>query len=151
MKFLPDSKSSKAYAENQTQKTIKCLRTDRGGEYVSREMSDFLKAAGIGHQMSPARTPQWNVIAERTNRTIAEKGRWLMFHAGLGKCFWAEAFNTAVYLKNLSPTAALNNVIPEEAWSGSKVDVSHLRIFGCRAQKHIPKEDHRKLNKKSAP
>jgi len=43
---------------------------------------------------------------------------------------WAEAVATAVYLKNRSPTKALSDVTPEEAWIGQKPDLRHLRIFG---------------------
>jgi len=37
---------------------------------------------------------------------------------------------TAVYLLNRSPTKALNNITPFEAWHGVKPKVSHLKIFG---------------------
>ena len=33
--------------ENQCGKEIKALRSDRGGEYLSREFSDHLKSCGI--------------------------------------------------------------------------------------------------------
>ncbi|GJR64840.1 retrotransposon protein, putative, ty1-copia subclass [Tanacetum coccineum] len=33
--------------ENQLGKTIKALRSDRGGEYISQEFKDYLKACGI--------------------------------------------------------------------------------------------------------
>ena len=53
--------------------------------------------------------------------------------------FWAEALSTYVYLKNQSPTKALDRITPYEAWSGIKPDVSILRIFGCSAYPHVPK------------
>ncbi|GJX81622.1 retrotransposon protein, putative, ty1-copia subclass [Tanacetum coccineum] len=34
--------------ENQLGKTIKALRSDRGGEYISQEFKDYLKTCGIG-------------------------------------------------------------------------------------------------------
>ncbi len=40
--------------------------------------------------------------------------------------------NTAVYIKNRCPTKALNSKTPQEAWSGRKPDVFHLRVFGCK-------------------
>ena len=36
----------------------------------------------------------------------------------------------------MSPNASLRFQIPEEVWSGSKVDYSHLRWFGCVAYVH---------------
>ena len=50
---------------------------------------------------------------------------------GLPYKFWAEAVTTAIYLINLSPTKAVLNKTPYEAWSGKKPSVEHLKIFGC--------------------
>jgi hypothetical protein len=43
----------------------------------------------------------------------------------------------AVHIRNLSPTSALPNVVPYEAWTGRKPDVSHLRVFGSVAYANI--------------
>ena len=40
-------KKFKAWAENQTGCTIKALREDKGGEYMSREFDDFCAEHGI--------------------------------------------------------------------------------------------------------
>ena len=50
---------------------------------------------------------------------------------------------------NRSPTVTVQDKIPEEAWSGTKTSVSHLRIFGYVAFAHILDELRRKLDKKS--
>ena len=63
--------------------------------------------------------------------------------------FWAEAVNTVVYLKNISPTKKLEFQTPFEVFNGYKPQVKHLRIFGCKAFFHIPKHDRRKLDAKS--
>lgn len=89
-------------------------------------------------------TPEQKGVAERYNRTIVEKARCMIFDANLDLNFWAEAVNTAVYLINISPTKALKDITPNEAWSGIKPNARHLRIFGCKAMAHIPKERRRK-------
>ena len=63
--------------------------------------------------------------------------------------FWVEAVSTAVYLKNRSPTRSLEFKTPFEALYGYKPAVKHLRIFGCKAFAHIPKEDRKKLDSKA--
>ena len=63
--------------------------------------------------------------------------------------FWAEALLTYVYLKNRSPTKALDGITPYEAWSGIKPDVSILCIFGCSAYPHVPKIERKKLDIKT--
>jgi len=94
--------------------------------------------------------PQQNGVAERANRTIMECARNI-FTQGLELEFWGEAMNTTVYIKNPCPTKALNSKTPQEAWSGRKPDVSHLRIFCCKAFAHVPDEKRTKLESKSMP
>ncbi len=65
--------------------------------------------------------------------------------------FWAEAMNTAVYIKNRCPTKALESKTPQEAWTDRKLDVSHLKVFSCKAFVHIPDEKRSKLESKSMP
>lgn len=56
----------------------------------------------------------------------------MLVDAGLGVRFWGEADMTAIYIKNRSPTVAVPNATPEELWTGSKVDLSHLRVLVVR-------------------
>ena len=49
---------------------------------------------------------------------------------------------------NRSPTLAVQNMTPEEAWSGRKIAVDYFRIFGCIAYAHILDEKRRKLDNK---
>lgn len=42
---------------------------------------------------------------------------------------WAEACNTVVFLQNRSPHRVLGRVTSEEAFTGKKHDVSHIKIF----------------------
>ena len=48
----------KAEVENQLNKKIKVLRSDRGGEYFSNEFSNFCEEHGIIHQCTAPYTPQ---------------------------------------------------------------------------------------------
>jgi hypothetical protein len=50
--------------QNQLGKTIKFLRSNRGGEYLSLEFSYHLKQCGIVPQLTPPRMPQWNDMSE---------------------------------------------------------------------------------------
>ena len=55
---LEKFKEFKNEVENQLGKTIKSLRSDNGGEYMSHEFDDLLKECGIVSQFTPAGTPQ---------------------------------------------------------------------------------------------
>lgn len=142
-------KEFQSLVEKQTDRKIKILRTDNGGEYCSQDFERYLKQHGIIHQKSNAYTPQQNGVCERMNRSLVEKARCLIFDAGLHKKFWAEAINTSVYLRNRSVVTGLNNMTPYEAWTKKKPDLSHVRIFGSKVMMHIPKEKRLKWDMKA--
>jgi hypothetical protein len=50
---------------------------------------------------------------------------------------------------NRSPTHAVKNITPKEAWNGMKPSVHHFRVFGCVAHAHIPDVQRKKLDDKS--
>lgn len=51
-------RSYKACVEKEIDAYIKCLRTDKGGEFTSNEFEDFFKENGINRQLITAYTPQ---------------------------------------------------------------------------------------------
>lgn len=58
--------------ENQLDKTIKILCSDRDDEYLSQEFQDHLRSCGIISQLTPPRTPQLNGVSERRNQTLLD-------------------------------------------------------------------------------
>ena len=73
---------------------------------------NFCKHHGIVQQFTVPHTPQQNGVAERKNRTLVECTRSMRQGKGLSNGFWAEAINTAVYLKNRSPSKCLSFKTP---------------------------------------
>ena len=74
--------------------------------------------------------------------------RSLLTRSGVPKTFWSEAVNWSIHILNRSPTLAVQNMTPEEAWSGQRPVVDHFRIFGCVAYAHIPNQRRTKLDDK---
>jgi transposase InsO family protein len=142
-------KTYKALVENESGCMIKCLRTDRGGEYTSNEFSDFCNIHGIKRQLTTAYTPQQNGVSERKNRTLLNIVRSMLTCKNVPKKFWPEALKWATYVLNRSPTVSVKNITPEESWSGIKPSVHHFRVFGCLAYAHIPDNHRKKLDSKS--
>uniref|UniRef100_A0A6N2KMP1 Integrase catalytic domain-containing protein n=1 Tax=Salix viminalis TaxID=40686 RepID=A0A6N2KMP1_SALVM len=68
-------KKFKALFELQSGYKLKKLRSDRGGEYTSREFESFCAGVGIEKQLIVAYSPQQNRMAKRKNRTIVEMAR----------------------------------------------------------------------------
>nr|GEZ05041.1 retrovirus-related Pol polyprotein from transposon TNT 1-94 [Tanacetum cinerariifolium] len=139
-----------ALVERQTGKKLKCIRSDNGGEYIG-PFDAYCREHGIQHQKTPPKTPQLNGLAERMNRTLVERVRCLLSHAGLPASFWGEALNMAVHVINLTPCVPLRFDVPNRVWSGKDVSYSHLRVFGCKASVHIPKDERSKLDVKNKP
>jgi hypothetical protein len=52
----------------------------------------------------------------------------------------AESCNTVVYLQNKSPDKILEDKTLEQAFTGKRTKIRHLRIFGCPIYIHIPME-----------
>jgi len=64
--------SFKALVETESNRKIKCLRSDQGGEFTSDEFFDFCEQHGIKRQFSTIRTSQQNGVVEKMNRTIRQ-------------------------------------------------------------------------------
>jgi hypothetical protein len=90
--------------------------------------------------------PQQNGVAERKNMPIVVAVRSMLHDQGLPFFLWVEACRTAVYLQNRSPHRALGSKTLEEAFIGRRLDVGHLRIFGCLTFSHVPFEKRTKLD-----
>lgn len=75
--------------------------------------------------------------------------RSMLTEKKLPRTFWPEAVNWTIHVLNRSPTLAVRNMTPEEAWSGSKPSVEHFRVFGCLAHVHVPDSKRIKLDDKS--
>lgn len=147
---LSHFKYFKKMVENETSLAIKCLRTDRGGEFTSFDFNNFCMENGIKRQLTTAYTPQQNGVAERKNRTVMNMVRTMLSEKGIPKPFWPEAVNWSNHVLNRCPTLAVKNITPEEAWSGTKPSVDHFRVFGCIAHVHVPEVRRTKLDNRSS-
>ncbi|PNX77158.1 cysteine-rich receptor-like protein kinase 25-like protein, partial [Trifolium pratense] len=136
---------------HKSDKSIKVLRTDGGGEYTSKEFENYSKEQGIIHEVTAPYTPQHNGLAERRNKTILDMARSMVKLKGLPHRFWGEAVSTTMYILNRCPTTKLKDKVPEEVWSKCKPSVTHLKVFGSLSYKHVPDAKRKKLDDKSEP
>lgn len=136
----------KAMVEKESRNMICCLRTDRGSEFTSNEFEEYCTSYRINRQLTAAYTPQQNGVKERKNRTILNMVRSMISGKMMSKVFWPEATNWVIHVLNRSPTLAVKDVTPEEAWSGTNPTVNHFRIFGCIACVHVPNAQRKKLD-----
>jgi hypothetical protein len=139
-------KELKALIEDLSERKIKILRLDNGGEYTSKEFVNFCKDVGIKRELNTPYNPQQNGVAKRKNRTILEVVKTMIHDQDLPMCLWAKAAMAVVYVQNRLSHSALGLKTPEEMFTGKKPDVSHLKIFGCPVFIHIPKEKRNKMD-----
>ncbi|CAI7909184.1 unnamed protein product [Closterium sp. NIES-54] len=137
--------------ERQQDRLVKAIRTDQGGELLSKEFGLWLKKNGIRHSLTMPYSPAMNGIAERAKRTITVTARGLLVEAGLPDYFWPDAVRSACVAKNRALThVGADKWVPHEEWIGRKPKVDILRVFGCMCMALVPKHlRHNKLGAKA--
>ncbi|CAI7871241.1 unnamed protein product [Closterium sp. NIES-53] len=137
--------------ERQRDRLVKAIRTDRGGEFMSKEFSLWLKKNGIRHSLTMPYSPAMNGIADRSNRTITETAHGLLIEDGLPDYFWPDAVRSACVAKNRALThVGADKWVPYVEWVGRKPNVDMLRVFGCMCMALVPKHlRHNKLGAKA--
>ena len=126
----------KTEVENQLNKKIKMLRSDRGGEYVA-PFGELCARHGIVHQVTAPYSPQSNGVAERKNRTLKEMMNSMLISSGLSQNMWGEAILSSNYLLNKIPRKKEEKT-PYELWKGRTPSYRHLRMWECLAKVAIP-------------
>ena len=92
----------KLHAFYNTQKgaPIKIFHTNRGGEFLSEEFSQYLAKNGTTCKLTVHDTPEYNGVSERSNHTLLERVRAMLSESGLPTLLWGEAVSHAIYLMN---------------------------------------------------
>ena len=151
-------KTFKSEVENQLNKRIKSVRSDRGGEYYGRydgsgeqrpgPFARFLEECGIVPQYTMPGSPSMNGVAERRNRTLKDMVRSMISHSTLPESLWGEALKAATYILNRVPTKATDKT-PYELWTGKKPSLNHLHIWGCPAEARPYRPNEKKLDSRT--
>ncbi|KAJ9561724.1 hypothetical protein OSB04_006884 [Centaurea solstitialis] len=147
---FPAFKRFKAQVETESTNRVKMLRTDRGGEFTSRQFNEFCDKEGVKRQLTAPYTPQQNGVVERRNQTILETTRSLLKAMNVLESLWGEAVRHAVYILNRVPTKGLKNMTPYEGWKGKKPSLEHGKVFGCVAHVKNPANHLMKLSDRSS-
>ncbi|KAL0355712.1 UNVERIFIED_CONTAM: Retrovirus-related Pol polyprotein from transposon RE1 [Sesamum radiatum] len=98
--------------ENQTNRKIKAIRSDRG--------------------VTPVGMPQLNRVAERRNRTLLDMVRSMMSFTELPSSFWGYALETAAKFLNIAPSKSVPQT-PYEIWYGKPASYKYLKVWSIPA------------------
>lgn len=137
----------KALVENQCGTSIKVLRSDNGREYINREFEEELSSCGIMHETTVPESPAQNGVAERMNRSLTEMVRCMLLDGGMPQAAWAEAIQTAAYIRNRSQSS-VTAVTPFELMYGRKPTMGHMERFGAKVVALKKNRDLQKLQPK---
>jgi transposase InsO family protein len=86
--------------ENLNGERIKALRSDRDGEFKSKEFMNFYEEKCVRRFLTTPYSPQQNGVTKRKNRTILDMVRSMLKSKNIPKEFWTEAVRYTVYLQN---------------------------------------------------
>jgi len=87
-------------------------------------MRDICKRDSIKLHTTVPYHPASNGVAERAIGVLTATARAMLHDTGLPKKLWVEAFSTATYLRNRTPTRALDGLTPFELLYGMKPDLA---------------------------
>ena len=113
--------------------TIRSLKSDNGGEYISTDFKTFCTSKHIVQRFTQPHTPQSNSYSERFNRILGERTRAMLSGSNLPNFLWAEAMQTTTYLYNRMIGPGSITQTPFELLFGFKPNISNLRAYGCLA------------------
>nr|GFC43830.1 retrovirus-related Pol polyprotein from transposon TNT 1-94 [Tanacetum cinerariifolium] len=75
---------------------INSMRSDRGGEFLSKEFNKFFEDNGIRRFLTATYSSQQNGVVERKNITILNMVRSMLKTKKMPKEFWAKVIDCAV-------------------------------------------------------
>jgi hypothetical protein len=134
--------------EKQLGSSVKKLRSDRGGEYRSKEADAYFKENDIIAETTASYSPQSNRIAERKNHTLTEMVNSMLITSSLPTCYWGEAILMANWILNRVPYFKTETT-PHQLWLGYSALLDNLKVWGCLAYVRIPDIRRPKLGQKA--
>jgi hypothetical protein len=104
-KFDADLAIRQFIAKIKTQygQTIHEFQIDAGGEFKSKELTEFLKELGVNILISVPHIHQQNGRAERFIRTIMNKSQAICLESCAPQSWWEFSVDCAVYVYNCTP------------------------------------------------
>ena len=127
-------KEFRALDEKQCSWPIKCLRSDNGGEHVSRQFEVYYsRMAFIDSDLSltPLNRMQWQ------RERIWLWSKCLLQTKDLPTNFWSKAIYCSNYLLTLVPTRVVNDMTSVEKWQRGNHFFGHLKAIWCVSWVHI--------------
>ncbi|CAI7879830.1 unnamed protein product [Closterium sp. NIES-53] len=122
-------------------KSVLMLCSDRGGEFLGKEFTDFGDGKGIVHGLTCPYTPQQNGMVEREMRTAVESVRTMLLHMDVQHHWWHLALRQAVRVLNcLERSKTSSGTTSYQLLTAKKPDLTLARVWGCMVQFMVPEQ-----------
>jgi deoxyuridine 5'-triphosphate nucleotidohydrolase len=142
--FLTDSKVPPIDAARSVLKKFKSknphrtVRVDQGGELgKSGEFKAMISEEEYSLELTGSDASAQNGMVENPNKIFGQMMRCMLFSADLGSEYWSWALLHAIYIKNRLPHYS-TGMTPYEKFTGTKPDMTNLRIFGSKVYARNP-------------
>jgi hypothetical protein len=124
------------------------LRTDCASEFLGEAYTEYCFNSGIKRETSPPYDHARNGVAERRIKELAAIARCLLTESGLGPALWAEAWEAANIIENITPSTAAppGTLTFMNAWTGNITHLGKQRTFGAYAFVLIPRDRRTKMS-----
>ena len=89
--------------DNTFDKKVKRFRTDRGNEYDTLSLNNYIQSLGVVHETTAPYSPSSNGVVERKNKTLINLTNAMLVSFGAPKYFCGEVVLTANFILNRVP------------------------------------------------
>lgn len=148
--MLQNLRGFAAFVKRQFGINVRTWRTD-GEASLGGEVDTWIRDEGYTLERSAPYTQEQNGLAEASGYRLTVIATALKGMSKFPASLWPEMYKTAAYILNRSPTQVLAWETPYGELQkllgvqDYKPDVSHLRVYGCRAYVHI--QNRKKLDR----
>ncbi|OBW64777.1 MAG: Nucleotide-diphospho-sugar transferase [Aureobasidium pullulans] len=129
----------KKEVETATDLKILAVRSDNAPE-LENLFGSWRQESGVQHESTVHYMSSQNGPVERSHQTIQNGTRAMLKDANLPVELWVEAAQADVYIRNRVSNGPIIDgvqVSPEEAFTGIKPSIDHLRVWGCQAVSYM--------------
>ena len=122
------------------------MRSDNGGEFVSKNFESVLIKNQIRHEYSAPFSPHQNGTAERSWRTLFDMARCILLESNLPKFLWTYSVKISAYIRNRCFNQRIGKT-PYELFTNLKPNLQNMHIFGQKCFAYI--QNKKKLGDRS--
>jgi hypothetical protein len=118
------------------------FHSDSAKGFLSADCVKMLTDWRVEQTSSPADQTEMNGVAEQTNLDLGEATRVVLRTSGLPKSFWGFAYDSVIFVRRLLPRKTARGwTSPYQFATGFEPDVSHLRVWGSKTYRNLPRQE----------